>query len=219
MPKVAKTFNGNLEQALNASAEHLYIANNLKGAHAILLLEIKDTSGKPIGLRLPKTWVPIDLMLFADRESLRKSNSLRKLHRMGAIRFLDPTSADEVMSTKEAREEAKRSGILGELDFDPSEMTEDEAKAAENVLEVVTESEDDPMSYYRNVLATVVASTDEDDIIRQIKDLKSSYFADSEIVNSEVLVGLLQEAKTKLDEAGLSASAAEVDSMIDAINE
>ena len=132
MPKKAKTFFGNLEQALEADKNHIYIGNNLKG-RAVLLLDIKDASGKSISVKIPKTWVPIDLMLFADREAIRRSDSIRKLHRKGAIRFLDANEADEIMKTQEAREEAKRAGLLSELGQDLVDMMaqEEEAKKAQ----------------------------------------------------------------------------------------
>lgn len=210
MPAVAKIFEGNLEQALNASQDHVYIKNNLRG-HSILLIEIKDTNGKAVGIRLPRTWVPIDLMLFTDRESIRKSDSIRKLLRKGAIVLLDPESADKIMKTDEAREEAKRSGILGSMSFGDIETPKEP-------ISVGKDDDDNELNYYKNIVDELLVSGNEDNNVRQIKDMKSSYFADPESVNKDELIAVITDARDKAREKGLNTSAAELDSMIDAIN-
>lgn len=227
MPKKAKTFFGNLEQALAADKNHVYIGNNLKG-RAVLLLDIKDASGKSIGVKIPKTWVPIDLMLFADREAIRRSDSIRKLHRNGAIRFLDATEADEIMKTQEAREEAKRAGLLSELGQDLVDMMaqEEEAKkaASAQALEVVvTDENDSSQNFFKNAINEIKGFADdkenveEEEIVKKILDMKSAWYVDQEGVTKGEFIVMLNDAKQALSNAGKSKASEEVQSIITAL--
>ena len=227
MPKKAKTFFGNLEQALEADKNHIYIGNNLKG-RAVLLLDIKDASGKSISVKIPKTWVPIDLMLFADREAIRRSDSIRKLHRKGAIRFLDATEADEIMKTQEAREEAKRAGLLSELGQDLVDMMaqEEEAKkaASAQALEVVvTDENDSSQNFFKNAINEIKGFADdkenveEEEIVKKILDMKSAWYVDQEGVTKGEFIVMLNDAKQALSNAGKSKASEEVQSIITAL--
>lgn len=227
MPKKAKTFFGNLEQALEADKNHVYIGNNLKG-RAVLLLDIKDASGKSIGVKIPKTWVPIDLMLFADREAIRRSDSIRKLHRKGAIRFLDATEADEIMKTQEAREEAKRAGLLSELGQDLVDMMaqEEEAKkaASAQALEIVVTNENESsQNFFKNAINEIKGFADdkenveEEEIIKKILDMKSSWYVDQEGVTKGEFIVMLNDAKQALSNAGKSKASEEIQSIITAL--
>lgn len=228
MPKKAKTFFGNLEQALEADKNHIYIGNNLKG-RAVLLLDIKDASGKSISVKIPKTWVPIDLMLFADREAIRRSDSIRKLHRKGAIRFLDATEADEIMKTQEAREEAKRAGLLSELGQDLVDMmAQEEAKkaASAQALEVVVTSENDSsQNFFKNAINEIKGFADadekenveEEEIVKKILDMKSAWYVDQEGVTKGEFIIMLNDAKQALSNAGKSKASEEVQSIITAL--
>ncbi len=227
MPKKAKTFFGNLEQALEADKNHVYIGNNLKG-RAVLLLDIKDASGKSIGVKIPKTWVPIDLMLFADREAIRRSDSIRKLHRKGAIRFLDATEADEIMKTQEAREEAKRAGLLSELGQDLVDMMaqEEEAKkaASAQALEIVVTNENESsQNFFKNAINEIKGFADdkenveEEEIIKKILDMKSSWYADQEGITKGEFIVMLNDAKQALSNAGKSKASEEIQSIITAL--
>ena len=226
MPKKAKTFFGNLEQALEADKNHIYIGNNLKG-RAVLLLDIKDASGKSISVKIPKTWVPIDLMLFADREAIRRSDSIRKLHRKGAIRFLDATEADEIMKTQEAREEAKRAGLLSELGQDLVDMMaqEEEAKksASAQALEVIVTNENDSsQNFFKNAINEIKGFADADDkenveeeeIVKKILDMKSAWYVDQEGVTKGDFIIMLNDAKQALSNAGKSKASEEIQSII-----
>lgn len=215
MPKLAKTFNGNLEQALAADSEHLYIGNNLKG-HAVLLLDIKDNNGKAVCVRLPRTWVPIDLMLFADREAIKRSESVRKLHRKGAIKFLDPTESNEIMKSQEAIKEANRAGLLG--GFVLSE--ESEARVEEKKEEVDISVDD--IQYYKNIIEELKSLSKEEDeevIVNKIKDMESTYFSDPDSVNKGNLIMILNDAKSFLSDSGKSNASEEIQSMISSIEE
>ena len=227
MPKKAKTFFGNLEQALVADKNHVYIGNNLKG-RAVLLLDIKDASGKSIGVKIPKTWVPIDLMLFADREAIRRSDSIRKLHRKGAIRFLDAAEADEIMKTQEAREEAKRAGLLSELGQDLVDMMaqEEEAKkaASAQALEIVVTNENESsQNFFKNAINEIKGFADdkenveEEEIIKKILDMKSSWYVDQEGVTKGEFIVMLNDAKQALSNAGKSKASEEIQSIITAL--
>ena len=227
MPKKAKTFFGNLEQALEADKNHVYIGNNLKG-RAVLLLDIKDASGKSIGIKIPKTWVPIDLMLFADREAIRRSDSIRKLHRKGAIRFLDATDADEIMKTQEAREEAKRAGLLSELGQDLVDMMaqEEEAKkaASAQALEIVVTSENESsQNFFKNAINEIKGFADdkendeEEEIVKKILDMKSSWYVDQEGLTKGEFIVMLNDAKQALSNAGKSKASEEIQSIITAL--
>jgi hypothetical protein len=218
MPRVAKTFNGNLEQALAADSEHLYIGNNLKG-HAVLLFEIKDSSGKAIGIKLPRTWVPIDLMLFADRESIKRSDSLRKLHRKGAIKFLDPKDANEIMQTAEAKKEANRAGLLGDIILDEEESSE----RLEKEVNEITSNGTSELDYYKNTIGEikgiVTDNGEDEEIVNKIKDMESAYFSDTESVSKGDLILLLEDAKSFLSDKGRASASEEIANMISSLKE
>lgn len=215
MPKVAKTFNGNLEQALNANEDHLFIGNNLKN-RGILIFEVKDNSGKSVGIKLPKTWVPIDLMLFVDRESIKRSNTIRTLHRKGAIKFLDPTESLEILKTKEAKEEAERAGLFHSYDY------EEISDSQETVNEIAESSVSDD-SYYANVINEIKGlqqdGESEDTIINKIKDMQSNYFSDPEGVDKGKLILLLNDTKKFLSDNEMSKASVEVDSFLSSIKD
>jgi len=213
--QAAKKLNCNLEQALAQSPNNLYIGNNMKG-HSILLMEIKDSNGKAIPVKIPKTWVPIDLMLFADRESIKKSESVRKLQRSGVICFLDPVTANQVMETKEAQDEAKRIGISGIFEQDNSNMAN-----VVNANDAIFNSDGntEEYQYYRNIANTILEMTDDDNAVKSIKDMKSSYFADPEAVDKGKLLLMLQEVKVYCGEKSMSKAQREVSEMIDSVNE
>jgi hypothetical protein len=222
MPKVAKVFNGNLEQALAADNEHLFIKNNIKGNHGILLFEIKDKSGKPVGIRLPKTWVPIDLMLFVDRESIKSSNDLRKLHRKGVIQFLDPKDSMEILKTKEAQEEGERAGLFTSVDFEDFSNTETDGEIDKLEVESVSDGSDSN-NYLLNLITEVETfakdGAEEAELINKIKDLKSAYFSDPDFIDKGKLILALNDLKAFLSDNGKAQSSEEVASVISSISE
>lgn len=219
MPKLAKTFNGNLEQALSACEEHLYIGNNLKH-RGIIIFEIKDSSGKSVGIKLPKTWIPIDLMLFVDRESIKRSNSLRKLHRSGAIKFLDPTDSTEILKTKEAKEEAERAGLFTTVDFEDVQEITNKQEAV--ISDVAENSEDDEITYYTNLVNEIKGlqadNAEESEIVNKIKDMKTTYFSGEEVDKGKLIL-LLNDIKSFLSDAGKVTASEEVASFIADVNE
>jgi hypothetical protein len=211
--KTAKKLNCNLEQALAQSPNNLYIGNNMKG-HSVLLVEVRDVTGRAIPVKIPKTWVPLDLMLFADRESIKKSESIRKLQRRGVICFLDPETSNQIMSTKEAQEEARRIGISGIFKQDISSTAD-----VVNEEDAVPSNGMEEYEYYHNLASTILEMTDEDEIIKNVKDMKSSYFADPEAVDKGKLLLLLQEVKTFCGGKTMAQAEKEVSEMIDSVNE
>jgi hypothetical protein len=217
MPRVAKTFNGNLEQALAANQDHLFIGNNLKN-RGILIFEVKDSSGKSVGIKLPKTWVPIDLMLFVDRESIKRSNNIRTLHRKGAIKFLDPTDSIEILKTEEAKKEAERAGLFNS--FESEDFSNDSNQAA--VKEVADNSSNDD-EYYGNIINEIKGlqqdGESEDVIINKIKDMQSSYFSDPDGIDKGKLILQLTDIKSFLSDAGKANASVEVDSFLSSIKD
>lgn len=217
MPRAAKTFNGNLEQALAASPDHLFIGNNLKN-RGILIFEVKDSSGKSVGIKLPKTWVPIDLMLFVDRDSIKRSNTIRTLHRKGAIKFLDPNDSIEILKTEEAKKEAERAGLF--TSYDSEDFSNDNNQ---EVAKEVADNSSNDNDYYTNAINEIKGlhqdGESEDAIINKIKDMQSNYFSDPDGVDKGNLILQLTDIKLFLSDVGKARASVEVDSFISSIKD
>ena len=190
MPQRAKTFDGNLEQALQASPDKLYISNGIKG-NSILILDIKDQNGKSHSVQLKRTWVPIDLMLFADRESIKSSDSIRSLVRKGAIRLLDFKEADAIARTPEAVAELTRVGITCNSEFDADVKNESGNGSSSSIDAKITDEQ-----YYKNVINDILLMDSEVGAISKLKDIKSYYFAgEPDEVTTTLLISLLGDIK------------------------
>ena len=190
MPQRAKTFDGNLEQALQASPDKLYISNGIKG-NSILILDIKDQNGKSHSVQLKRTWVPIDLMLFADRESIKSSDSIRSLVRKGAIRLLDFKEADAIARTPEAVAELTRVGITCNSEFDAGVKNESGNGSGSSIDAKITDEQ-----YYKNVINDILLMDSEVEAISKLKDIKSYYFAgEPDEVTTTLLISLLGDIK------------------------
>lgn len=70
---------------------------------------IRDDSGQDsIAIKIPNTWIPIDLCSFAPKNNIIKNHYFRRLLASGRIGAITETEANKVLEDKEAYEEQVR---------------------------------------------------------------------------------------------------------------
>lgn len=95
-----------LDQALKGK-DPVFVRNNSLRANLMIVLEIKDQSGKSRPLRIPPTEVPICLTEMFSREVLSHSSDLRLALSKGNLVLMDHKEALAALGTPEAQEEMK----------------------------------------------------------------------------------------------------------------
>lgn len=98
--QIAKVFNGNLYSALEKWPNHLFVKNSIKRNNMVILLDVRDETGKTTCINLPKTWIPIDLLDYVDKDSITKSIQLRSFLRSGVLSLVDADDAERILSTR-----------------------------------------------------------------------------------------------------------------------
>jgi hypothetical protein len=130
-------------------------------------------------------------MLFADRESIKSSDSIRSLVRKGAIRLLDFKEADAIARTPEAVAELTRVGITCNSEFDADVKNESGNGSGSSIDAKITDEQ-----YYKNVINDILLMDSEVEAISKLKDIKSYYFAgEPDEVTTTLLISLLGDIK------------------------
>lgn len=180
MPKLAKVFTGSLEQALEKWPNNLYIKNSSK-ERSTLLIDIKDSNDKILTIKLPKTWVPLDVLSYVGRDSVQKSN-LRTYLRSGLIQILEADTAHEIATSKEGIQEAVRVGLLNPLYAE--NIMETDVQEDEGVV-VTKSTPNEPatpeMSYVTNMKEDILGCSSDEEALPLVKDLMAVVFADPQM--------------------------------------
>lgn len=174
--QIAKTYNGNLYTALEKWPTHLYVKNAIKRDNMVILLDIRDETGKTTCVTLPKTWIPIDLLDYVDKDSLVKSIQLRSFLRSGVLALVDADDAEKVLSTKEAVAEAKRCGIKNFR----SDLTEGEEEKSSVKEQVLPKATTDKMDFYDVNLMTLEDTLIEAEADKIVADVCGNYAANAD---------------------------------------
>lgn len=205
---VATPFNGNLDQALDANSKHLYVQNKIK-QRATLLIDLKDSDGKIHTVKFPKTFVPIDILDFIDREAARKSTSLRTYIRKGVLRILESESAEKIANSSEGIKEAQRAGLIGESNIEKVEILD----TTEQVNPKDDTSSD--VEFFKNIGNELSVAVDEDEAYKKVGELVSFYYSDCEeyLKNNNITIVLKGISQT-LKEMKFTRAQEEVEKLV-----
>lgn len=209
--KMASIFDGNIDQALDKWTNHLFIKNCYK-ERTTFYVDIKDSSDKVITIKVPKTWFPIDILNYVDREAARKSSQLRSYLRSGIFKILNAEEAEALVKTAEAREEAKRCKLLDYSDSIAKDV-EDETP----VKDVESNSE---MDFFDVRKLSIEEATSEEQAYEVALEVDSTYKADADeyIKNGEILKKI-QDMKFSADKKGFARATAKLRELVAFIEE
>lgn len=212
--KIAKVFNGNIDQALEKWPKHLYVKNSCKD-NMTLLVGVKDSSNTTVSIRFPKTWFPIDILNYVDAESARKSSQIRGMIRSGNLKILDADSAEEVLNMPDSRDEAKR---LNLLDYNSSEAENEEEK-----VEVIPQKQQEEIEqdfYSIRKFAIEEAENDEEALIAA-SEVYSTYVADMDdaMIKDSKLTKKIESIKEAATNKGFKKSAEKMEELLKFIAE
>ncbi len=200
MPQIAKIFNGNLDQALDICKDHLYVRNAEK-ERRLLLIDIKDSYDKTRTLKFPKTWVPIDILTFIDRDSARKSPTLRTYFRKGLLQLLDSTSAHAIATSEEGIAEARRAGLSNGISSDVNKTSEPTGTASSNQDE----------NYFSNMYIEISECSTDEEALNKVKNISSVFYSDpDEYISNESSMLALNNMRDFFNKKGFTKSLAEV---------
>lgn len=215
--QIAKTYNGNLYTALEKWPTHLYVKNAIKRDSMVILLDIRDDTGKTTCITLPKTWIPIDLLDYVDKDSLVKSIQLRSFLRSGVLALVDADDAEKILSTKEAAEEAKRCGIKN-FRSDLTEGEEEKSNVREQVLpKASTEKKD----FYDINLMTLEDTLTEAEADKIVADVCGNYAsnADAELFANEKITNNIKSMREICEGSQWTKAKAKLDDLLKTIEE
>lgn len=202
MSQIAKIFNGNIDQAIEKWPKHLYVKNCCEDKMT-LIITVKDATGTSVTIKLPKTWFPIDIFNYIDKESASRSSQLRGLLRSGNLKIVEADSAEEILKMPQAREEAKRLGLVDYGFVEDSHVSEEkpfvipqrEEKEVErdfySIRKMAIEDAEDATDAYNiaaEVYSSYIAEADEEllkneKVTSKIKDMKK--IAENKIVEKK----------------------------------
>lgn len=86
----------------------IYVVNTSKPMHIMILDFINPSTGRSRSVRIPKTWIPICLSDQVPVSYIRESVDFRTYLMKGLLTLVDPSEAEKVLSTPEAKEEHDR---------------------------------------------------------------------------------------------------------------
>lgn len=104
------------EAIKNEKEISLYVVNtsdnnqriNDKPIKAEVSFPVKSANGQTTNVRIPSTWIPVDLSLQVTKEDLVKSPDLRRLITRGNLELMREEEALEILNKKEAKMEMER---------------------------------------------------------------------------------------------------------------
>lgn len=81
---------------------------NDKPVKAEISFPVRSANGQTTNVRIPSTWIPVDLSLQTTKEDLVKSPDVRRLINRGNLELIREEEALEILNKKEARMEMER---------------------------------------------------------------------------------------------------------------
>ena len=122
----AKLSVGDLER--NKDSSSVWVTNN-SNPKGNINLTMNDGMGANMVVRIPVTFIPVDLATQASKAALVASPTFRRLVSMGMLVIISDDDANRVMSTPQAQKEAARIyNLVQELTTDASSMPEEAVK-------------------------------------------------------------------------------------------
>jgi len=214
--KILTKFDGNIDQALDKWPNHLYVVNAVKSRMTILI-DIKDSNNKTINFSFPKTWFPIDILDYVDREAARKSSQLRNFIRAGVLKIVDADEAEKAVATSEAQEEAKRCGLLNFANADIESSTKVEEK-----VKVIDESGSSvEMDFYDLKKLAIEEAGSAKDALDAASEVYSTYTADADedLIANEKITNKIRAMQGIAETKNYSEASAKLNELLKFIEE
>jgi len=104
--RIAKSASWDLDWLLDNNLP-VYVGNTTRPAAAVLLSMI-TANGAVRPVHVPRTALPINVLKFVDKDTIRRSIDLRDFLRKGILTLIWPYDAEATLSTPEAMEEVQR---------------------------------------------------------------------------------------------------------------
>ena len=87
----------------------IWVINRIKPPNVgPLMINATDGDGHSITVMVPATFIPVDLTLQAERESITRSHDFRTAVHNGLLRLVDSEEAEKILGTKEGSQESRR---------------------------------------------------------------------------------------------------------------
>jgi hypothetical protein len=172
--------------------EDIYVRNNALKAQLLLVIAIKDKTGRNQTLKLPPTVLPMHVSGQFSRDSIRECSDLRRLIFNRTIILVDPSQARKELATTEAKEEMKALRMSVYADDAPT-------NAVRDTVEKLAKKSQAPVMNAADILNQ---KSQQDDVQLKVKGMIVS-FQSKEKSSKETLVNL-KRMKPALTESDLT---------------
>lgn len=95
-------------RTMETAADTAVWVMNSSSPKGIIHINVREANGSSNVVTIPVTWIPVDMTTQATKAALVASPDFRRLVSMNMLALIDPESAMEFMTDKEAQEEAEK---------------------------------------------------------------------------------------------------------------
>lgn len=153
----------------NAETRTVFVLNRTDPIGTVCMT-IKSQDGDVSSLRVPRTWIPVEVSEQVDKHTLLKSHSFRQAIFNGTLDLVSDADAEEVLASEEGRAEYKSMrermrtmSTQGNITRDLKDDTEKEATVSPQVLEIMERENVSDAERY-SVIRTIEAQLTSDDL-------------------------------------------------------
>jgi len=159
----------------NTKSSTVFVLNRTDPIGTVCMT-IKSQDGEVSSLRVPRTWIPVEVSEQVDKNTLLKSHSFRQAIFNGTLDLIADADAEEVLSSAEGkaeyksmRERMRTMSTHGNTQpRDLQDETEQEAVISPQVLEIMERENVTDAERY-SVIRTIEAQLTEEDLTYIIK--------------------------------------------------
>lgn len=180
-----------LDELLDSN-QKIYVKNNALRSHLLIIVQMKDKSGRNRALKIPPTQFPRCVSSEFSKEQIRESSDLRDAIAKGILVLLNPKEAEKELQHPDAQEELKSYGLSVYADSSPTNAVRDNMQRLKDQSAPVVDAAD--------VLAD--GTLPKDDVSPRVQALISS-LTNKEKTSKDILVQL-KRLKTTLTASDLT---------------
>lgn len=165
-----------IAQAEQAKGSSVWAMNGSGGRgqqKGIINITITEGNGQRNVVRLPVTFIPVDLTTQATKNAILSSPDFRRLVQRGFVKLVSEEDAAKMLDSDEARKEQQRV-----LELDSAELEEIQTNAPEDVKAMLAESSGQIGGYAMNLAHTEVGQGDEDQMVSNLRNNADSLSRD-----------------------------------------
>lgn len=124
------------------NGEKVYVRNNALKSHLLVIVQMKDRSGRNRALKVPPTKFPICVSTQFSKDMIRESSDLRDALAKGVLALVDPKQAEAELRDPEAKDELKSYAISVYADSAPNNAVRDSMERLKEKASPVVDSSD-----------------------------------------------------------------------------